>query len=53
MVLAVRAIVAEREAMQHRAQAEDLISFMLGDLRDKLAPISRLDVLDSVGDQAV
>jgi tetratricopeptide (TPR) repeat protein len=51
-VLAVRAIVAEEEAQQHRAQAEDLISFMLGDLREKLAPIGRLDVLDAVGDKA-
>ena len=52
-VLAVRAIVAEREAMQHRLQAEELSSFMLGDLRQKLAPIGRLDVLDTVGDKAI
>ena len=50
--LAVRAIVAEGRAQQHRNQAEDLISFMLGDLRAKLAPIGRLDVLDAVGDKA-
>ena len=52
-VLAIRATVAEREALDHREQAEGLILFMLGDLRDKLDPIGRLDVLDSVGDKAL
>lgn len=52
-VLAVRAIVAEGEALQRRVQAEDLSSFMLGDLREKLAPIGRLDVLDAVGNKAI
>ncbi|MDH3429955.1 MAG: toll/interleukin-1 receptor domain-containing protein, partial [Gammaproteobacteria bacterium] len=51
-ILAVRAIVAEEEAMRHRARAEGLITFMLGDLREKLEPIGRLDVLDAVGDEA-
>jgi eukaryotic-like serine/threonine-protein kinase len=41
--------VAER----HRAQAEDLIGFMLGDLRDKLAGVGRLELLDDVGDKAL
>lgn len=36
-----------------RGQAEDLISFMLGDLREKLEPVGRLDVLDDVGDKAL
>ena len=36
-----------------RSQAEDLIGFMLGDLRTKLEPLGRLDVLDDVGDQAL
>jgi len=35
------------EAKQQRAQAEDLIEFMLGDLRKKLQPVGRLDVLDA------
>ena len=34
-------------------QAEDLIDFMLGDLRAKLDPVGRLDVLDDVGRQAL
>ena len=41
------------EADRRRAQAEDLIEFMLGDLREKLTPVGRLDVLDDVGDKAL
>jgi eukaryotic-like serine/threonine-protein kinase len=36
-----------------RQQAEGLIDFMLGDLREKLTPLGRLDVLGDVGAQAV
>ena len=42
-----------REASRQRVQAEGLIEFMLGDLRKKLEPVGRLDVLDSVGDKAL
>lgn len=51
--LTLRAIEAEREAEQRRAEAEGLIEFMLTDLRDKLEPVGRLDVLDAVGEEAV
>ena len=52
-VLAVTAIEARDEARDQRKQAENLIGFMLGDLKDKLEPIGRLDVLDSVGSHAL
>jgi tRNA A-37 threonylcarbamoyl transferase component Bud32/tetratricopeptide (TPR) repeat protein len=46
--------VAERtEAQQRRAQVEDLLEFMLGDLRNKLEPVGRLDILDDVGERAL
>jgi tetratricopeptide (TPR) repeat protein len=51
--LAYTAIDARDEARDQRRQAEGLIGFMLGDLRDKLEPIGRLDVLDSVGARAL
>ncbi|MGD2116546.1 MAG: protein kinase, partial [Acidobacteriota bacterium] len=51
--LAYQAIEAREEAEHRRAQAENLIGFMVGDLRKKLEPIGRLDVLDEVGDQAL
>ena len=51
--LAVMALRARDEAQIRRGQAEDLIGFMLGDLRNKLEPIGKLDVLDAVGDQAM
>jgi len=47
------AVEARDEASQRRAQAEDLIGFMLGDLRTKLEPVGRLDILDDVGDKAL
>ena len=48
-----RAVKARADAEKRRAQAEDLIEFMLGDLADKLAPVGRLDILDDVGDRAL
>lgn len=51
--LAVQAVQARREAERRRGQAESLIGFMVGDLRKKLEPIGRLDILDDVGDQAL
>lgn len=52
-VLTVTAMQSRNEAQSQRAQAEDLIEFMLGDLRKKLEPVGRLDVLDSVGAKAL
>lgn len=50
---AISAHLARTEADIRRAQAEGLISFMLGDLRAKLEPVGRLDLLDAVGDEAM
>ncbi len=57
---ALRARRAERvaqleraAAVQERARAEDLLGFMLGDLRRQLAKVGRLDVLEAVGDKAM
>lgn len=44
---------ARLEVDQRRAQAEALIQFMLGDLRDKLQPLGKLALLDAVGAQAL
>lgn len=46
--LAVLAMQARQEADVRRAEAEDLVDFMLGDLRDRLEPVGRIDVLDGV-----
>lgn len=51
--LAIMAMAAREEAQIRRGQAENLIGFMLGDLRGKLEPIGKLDVLDAVGDEAM
>jgi len=41
------------EAQTQRAEADGLVEFMLTDLRGKLEPVGRLDVLKSVGDRAL
>lgn len=51
--LAIYAFNAKKESEIRRQQAEGLIGFMLGDLREKLEPIGKLDILDSVGNQAM
>jgi serine/threonine-protein kinase len=44
---------ARNEAERRRVQAEDLIGFMLGDLREKLTAVGRLDALDEAGAKAL
>ena len=51
--LAVVAIDARDAARDQRREAEGLVGFMLGDLRQKLEPIGRLDALDAVGARAL
>ena len=44
---------AERvKAERHRADAEELLEFMLGDLREKLRPVNQLGLLESVAHKA-
>lgn len=51
--LAYLAFDARDAARDQRREAESLIGFMLGDLRTKLEPVGRLDVLDAVGVRAL
>ena len=51
--LALTALHAQHEAERQKAQAEGLVEFMLGDLRGKLEPVGRLDVMDSIGQRAL
>ncbi|MEO8380941.1 MAG: serine/threonine-protein kinase [Acidobacteriota bacterium] len=48
-----KSVVATEEAATRRGQAEELINFMLGDLRRKLEPLGKLDLLDDVGERAL
>lgn len=45
--------IQRNEAQRQRAEADGLVEFMLTDLRGKLEPVGRLDVLKSVGDRAL
>src|SRR5438270_3367840 len=51
--LAITAIQARNEAREQRREAEGLVAFMLGDLKDKLEPIGKLDALDGVGSRVL
>jgi tetratricopeptide (TPR) repeat protein len=51
--LAITAIQARDAARDQRREAEGLVAFMLGDLKDKLEPIGRLDALDGVGSRVL
>ncbi|MCA0202404.1 MAG: tetratricopeptide repeat protein, partial [Proteobacteria bacterium] len=47
------AVTAQTNADRKRAEAEELIEFMVGDLRTRLEPVGRLDVLDAVGQKVL
>lgn len=51
--LAIFAFHAREEAERQRAGAENLVGFLLGDLREKLDEIGRLDLYRSVGDKSM
>lgn len=51
--LALYAVAKGNEATLMRGKAENLVEFMLTDLKDKLEPVGRLDVLQSVGERAM
>ena len=50
--LAATAWVARNDAQRRQAQAEDILGFMLGDLREKLTTVGRLDLMRAVDDKA-
>lgn len=51
--LAVTASIARNDAQRRQAQAEDLLGFMLGDLREKLTTVGRLDLMRAVDAKAI
>ena len=50
-VLAILAVNARNAAENRREHAENLVGYMVGDLRQKLDSVGRLDILDSMGEQ--
>ena len=53
LVALIQAVHARREAETQRAAAEDLVEFMVGDLRTRLDPIGKLSILDAIGGRAL
>ncbi len=45
--------LARADAQRRQEQAEDLLTFMLGDFRTELQKIGRLNLLDAVGEKAM
>jgi DNA-binding winged helix-turn-helix (wHTH) protein/tetratricopeptide (TPR) repeat protein len=52
-VLGLLARASQQQAEQHRIEAEGLMQFMLGEFVDKLRPLGRLDLLDSISGRAL
>src|SRR3970040_3138475 len=52
LALAARAYVARNDAQRRQAQAEDILGFMLGELRQKLTTVGRLDLMGAVDAKA-
>jgi DNA-binding winged helix-turn-helix (wHTH) protein/tetratricopeptide (TPR) repeat protein len=51
--LGISAQLSKRAEQLRRSQAENLLDFMLGDFADKLRPLGRLDLLESVSGKAL
>ncbi|WP_373991849.1 transcriptional regulator [Duganella sp. BuS-21] len=51
--LGLAARSAQTQAEAHRTEAEGLMTFMLGEFVDKLRPLGKLDLLDSVSNRAL
>ncbi|WP_297509117.1 toll/interleukin-1 receptor domain-containing protein [uncultured Caulobacter sp.] len=47
--MTVETLKSRQIARQQRDETEALVAYMLGDLREQLEPVGRLDVLDGVG----
>ena len=47
------AVTARKAAEANRMQAEGLVEYMITDLKEKLEPVGRLDILDGIGQRAV
>jgi eukaryotic-like serine/threonine-protein kinase len=52
LALAASAYVARNDAQRRQLQTEDILGFMLGDLRKKLSTVGRLDLMRVVDDKA-
>lgn len=51
--LGLTARLHQQQAERHRAEAEGLMGYMLGEFVDKLRPLGRLDLLDDISSSAL
>lgn len=52
-IMGMKARTAQVEAEAHRAEAEGLTTFMLGEFVEKLRPLGKLDLLDTISTRAL
>ncbi len=52
LALAGSAYIARNDARRRQLQTEDMLAFMLGDLREKLSTVGRLDLMRAVDDKS-
>ena len=52
LALAASAYIARNDAQRRQRQTEDMLAFMLGDLREKLSTVGRLDLMRVVDDKS-
>lgn len=50
---AYSALQAKKQAEANRGDAEDLVEYMITELKSALQPVGRLDILDGVGDKVM
>lgn len=53
VAMTLRSVESERRAEERRAQADDLLGFMVGEFADKVRPLGRLDLLGGVSEKAL
>ena len=49
----ISSVTARKAADTNRQQAEGLVEYMITDMKEKLEPVGRLDILDGIGQRAV
>lgn len=53
VLMSVKSLDAEQQALEKRLEAENLLGFMVGDFADKLRSVGRMDLLDGISNKAL
>ncbi|ABE54232.1 transcriptional regulatory protein-like protein [Shewanella denitrificans OS217] len=53
VLMSLKSLDAEQQALEKRLEAENLLGFMVGDFADKLRSVGRMDLLDGISNKAL